>query len=168
MRSFVVCLALLAACAVAVVSRPEIARADHHEGKAAAPDPWDGKKAAAAATALAEAVDGLRTALRQQPPPGAGIAPGGGSQARYRLRDRLRLMESESRHLRDELARGASRDETFPTFERINEIRRDAVVQGERMFLAEPVKQKIIAAREPLHELAGYYGVKVDRQLRMR
>ena len=77
-------------------------------------------------------------------------------------------MESESRHLADELARGASRDETLPTFERVNTIRRDAVQQAQRVFLQQPVKDRIIAARDPLEELAGYYGIEIDRQLRMR
>jgi hypothetical protein len=167
MRSLVVSLAMLLACTVTFVAGGGSARADHHEG-AAAEDPWNQEKAAAAAAKLAAALDGLRTALRQQPPPGTGIAPGGGQRATHQLRDRLRLMESESRHLADELARGASRDETLPTFERVNTIRRDAVHQAQRVFLQQPVKDRIIAARDPLEELAGYYGIEIDRQLRMR
>ena len=80
--------------------------------------------------------------------------PGGGSSAqRYRLKDRLRLMESESKHLASALGDGEGRDETYPVFQRIDEIRRDAVEDAERMFLQQPVLEKIQAARPVMEEL---------------
>ncbi len=148
------------------------AAADHHEaGKDVSARPenapvWNQQKAAAAAASLASSLDGLRDALRRQPD--STMVPGGGSRSRHRLRDRLRLMESESKQLTQQLGDGRSRDETFPIFERINLIRRDAVEQAQRMFLQQPVIEKIDAARGPLEELAGYYGVELDRQLEIR
>ncbi len=77
-------------------------------------------------------------------------------------------MESESKQLALQLGEGRSRDETFPIFERINLIRRDAVEQAQRMFLQKPVIEKIEAARGPLEELASFYGVELDRRLQTR
>ena len=139
------------------------------EDVAARPDnapAWDQAKATAAAQSLASSLDGLRTALRQQP--SNTLAPGTGSRSLHRLRDRLRLMESESNQLAQQLGEGRGRDETFPIFERINLIRRDAVEQAQRMFIQKPVMEQIEAARGPLKELAGLYGVELDRQLRIR
>lgn len=148
------------------------AAAEHHEaGKDVSARPenapaWDQAKATAAAQSLAASVDGLRTALRNQP--SSSIVPGGGSRPRHKLLDRLRLMESESKHLAGVLEEGQGRDETLPVFERINQIRRDAVEQAQRMFLQQPVIEKIESARGPLEELAGYYGVELNRRLQIR
>ena len=127
-------------------------------------DSWDQEKAAAAATELAASLDGLRDALRSEPPPGIGS----GARTRHELRDRLRLMENESKHLAAELTDGQGRDATYPVFQRINEIRRAAVDNAQRMYLQQPVLDKIESARGPLEKLAGYYGVKLDHQLEMR
>ncbi len=127
---------------------------------------WDQARVTAAAQSLAGSLDGLRDALRRQPDPS--MVPGGGSRSRHRLRDRLRLMESESKQLALQLGEGRSRDETFPIFERIDLIRRDAVEQARRMFLQQPVAEKIDAARGPLEELSGFYGVELDRRLQTR
>ena len=124
----------------------------------------DSFEATAAATELAASLDGLRDALRKAPPPGIG----GGMRSRHELRDRLRLMENESKHLAAELKDGQGRDATYPVFQRINSIRRDAVDDAQRMYLQQPVLDKIESAREPLEKLAGYYGVKLDHQLEVR
>ena len=79
---------------------------------------WDQQKATSAAESLATSLDGLRTALRQQP--SMTLARGTGSRSIHRLRDRLRLMESESKQLAQQLGEGRGRDETLPIFERIN------------------------------------------------
>ncbi len=150
------CLAAASASGSAedVAARPENAPA------------WDQAEATAAAQSLAAALDGLRDALRRQPD--ASMVPGAGSRSRHRLPDRLRLMESESKQLALQLGEGRSRDETFPIFERINLIRRDAVEDARRMFLQQPVIEKIEAARGPLEELASFYGVELDRRLPTR
>jgi hypothetical protein len=127
-------------------------------------DSWDQEKAAAAATELAASLDGLRDALRNEP--STGIGPG--ERSGHELRDRLRLMENESKHLAAELKDGQGRDATYPVFQRINGLRRDAVEDAQRMYLQQPVRDKIESARGPLEKLAGYYGVKLDHQLEMR
>lgn len=131
-----------------------------------AADPWNAEKAAAAATRLAEALNGLRDALRKAPGGMGGFA--GGSSGVHSLRDRLRLMESESKHLARQLRDGEGRDETYPVFRRIDEIRRSAVDPAERMFLQQPVLEKIQVARPAMEELAGYYGVELKHQLETR
>jgi hypothetical protein len=127
-------------------------------------DSWNQEKAAAAATELAASLDGLRDALRNEPSPGIGSS----ERPRHELKDRLRLMENESKHLAAELKDGQGRDATYPVFQRINSIRRDAVEDAQRMYLQQPVRDKIESARGPLEKLAGYYGVKLDHQLEMR
>ena len=98
------------------------------------------------------------------------LSPGIGSseRPRHELKDRLRLMENESKHLAAELKDGQGRDATYPVFQRINSIRRDAVEDAQRVYLQQPVRDKIESARGPLEKLAGYYGVKLDHQLEMR
>ena len=148
------------------------AAASHHEAErdvSARPEnapAWDQTKATSAAQSLAASLEGLRAALRRQPT--TTIAPGGGSRARNKLLDRLRLMESESKHLARVLEEGQGRDETLPVFERINEIRRFAVEQAQRMFLQKPVIDKIESARGSLEVLAGLYGVELNRTLEIR
>jgi hypothetical protein len=132
---------------------------------APAPDPtaWNQERAASQAADLEAALSGLRTALRNEP--SASIVPGGGSRQRHRIRDRLRLMENESKYLASQLKDGIGRDETLPVFERIDEIRRDVVQDARRIFLQKPVLDKIDAARGPLEELAGLYGVELRQQM---
>jgi hypothetical protein len=135
---------------------------------APAPDPtaWDQERAASQAADLDTALSGLRDALRNEP--SASIVPGGGSMQRHRIRDRLRVMENESRFLAEQLKGGSSRDETLPVFERIDLIRRDAVEDARRIFLSKPVLDKIDAARGPLEELAKLYGVELRQQMPQR
>jgi len=161
-RRLVLLVAALLCLAVASASGSEEDVAARPENAPA----WDQRKATAAAQSLASSLDGLRTALRQQP--STSMAPGTGSRSLNRLRDRLRLMESESKQLAQQLGEGRSRDETFPIFERINLIRRDAAEQGQRMFIQKPVMEQIESARGPLADLAGLYGVELDRQLQTR
>ena len=132
---------------------------------APAPDPtaWNQERASSQAADLETALSGLRQALRNEP--SASIVPGGGSRQRHRIRDRLRLMENESRYLASQLKEGRGRDETLPVFERIDEIRRDVVQDARRIFLQKPVLDKIDAARGPLEELAKLYGVQLRQQL---
>ncbi len=146
---------------------PAVVTAEDAPAVSAAPPPtaiaWNQEQAATMAADLAQALNGLRDALRREPD--SSIVPGGGSRQKHRVRDRLRLMETESKYLASQLRDGRGRDETLPVFKRINEIRRDTADDARRMFLQEPVLAKIDAAREPLEELAGFYGVKLEGQL---
>ena len=74
-----------------------------------------------------------------------------------RLKDRLRVMRSESRHLANELKKGKSHDETVYAFERLMELVRDARELANSLSLEEPTIARIEAARKSLDEIAQYY-----------
>ena len=121
---------------------------------AAAPVKWDQEKAAAIAFQLYEGVDSLYDTLYKQGSSGR-LASGGLDY--NRLKDRVRVMRSESRHLANELKKGKGHDETVHAFERLMQLVRDARELANSLFLEEPTIAKIKAARKSLDEIARYY-----------
>jgi hypothetical protein len=122
------------------------------EGSAQA---WEQEAVTALAAELVGAVNGLRDSMRRDAPPDT--RAGAQSRLRFRLLDRLRLIEAEARALQRALAGGASQDETFHIFRRIDELRRDAADDARRMFVPEGTTQKMEAARAVLEKLRPYY-----------
>jgi len=115
--------------------------------------PWDQEKTAALAGELESAVSGLRDAVRKSP------MWGNPQQKRtlYRIADKLRLIESESASLHAQLVKGAGMDETLPTYERIQRLRRDAQVHAAKTDVSAFTKPKLDRATEVLGLIAPYY-----------
>ena len=88
-----------------------------------APVKWNQEEAAAIALQLYEGVDSLDDTLYKQ---GSSDRMDSGGLDYHRLRDRVRVMRSESRHLANELKKGKGHDETIYAFERLMELVRDA------------------------------------------
>ena len=93
--------------------------------------------------------------IRTEPP--ATIASGQ-ERSRHRLIDTLRLLRSESDHLWKRLQAGGTREETYPVFQRINELRRRAAEDARRIMLTKPVIEEIESARAVLAQMAPIYG----------
>ena len=122
---------------------------------AAAPAKWDQQKAAAIALQLSEQVNSLYDAIYKQGSQSGQMTSGGLDYDR--LKDRVRVMRYESRHLANELKKGKGHDETVHAFERLMELVRDARLLGNRLFLEEPTIAQIKAARKSLDQIAQYY-----------
>ena len=118
---------------------------------------WDQDRVAKIGDSLSTAASELHSAMRKVPPPTAGS---GQSRAWHRAIDRVRLIQSESRRLATRLADGKGHDETFPVWERLMMLVRDAREEGRRLFIAEPVMDKIAGVRDQLRQLAPYYDPK--------
>jgi hypothetical protein len=125
-------------------------------GRAGEPRAWDQAEVTALADQLFEAVKDLRESVRTANAPS--IASGQ-ARATHRLRDELRLIRNEARHLARRLREGAGRDETLPVFRRIEELRRKAAEDARRIMLVQPILDRIDAARSVLEKLAPYYAV---------
>jgi len=140
---------LLAAILLAVVLQPSI-------GRAGEPPAWDQAEVAALADELYEAVKDLRESVRRAGDPGV---VSGQARSTHRLRDSLRVIANEARHLATRLHEGAGRDETLPVFQRIGELRLRAAEDARRIDLLQPVRDRIEAARSVLEKLEPYYAV---------
>jgi hypothetical protein len=117
---------------------------------------WEQDQVAAAARKLADAVKDLRSEVRKQGSPGVASMQ---SRAWHRFTDELRLIESESKELASALEAGRGHDETLPIFERMQMLIRDAREESRSLMIAQPVQQRIDAAREALRALEPYYDV---------
>ena len=119
---------------------------------------WDQAKVTELAQAFSKDIQAVKLAYRREP--GEMIATGD-RRSRYELKQSIRLLDSEARHLAKQLADGKGRDETYPVFRRLEEIRREAGVHARRTMLTQPTLEKIAAARSHLEGLAPYYGAEL-------
>jgi hypothetical protein len=117
--------------------------------------PWDQAKVTALAQDLAKSVNGINDALAKLSPP---TVPGTGRRAFFELRDNARRIESETRRLADELAKGKGLDETAGAYKHISMQRRDAAENIRNAgMIPQDVTAKIEGARDLLNELDKYY-----------
>ncbi|UCE85394.1 MAG: hypothetical protein JSU66_13780 [Deltaproteobacteria bacterium] len=147
----------LAALAAAVLTSAALAQTE--PAAEAAPQAetmeWDQVQATSIARQLADAVKDLRAAFRREGPPGREQMQ---SRAHHQMRDDLRMIRNETAFLARELEAGKGRDETTPAFRRIGMLVRDAQRLAPRLFIQEPVQQKIDVARTYWDQLQPYYG----------
>lgn len=115
---------------------------------------WDQEKVTAVAAELVEATGDLQTTLRRQPPPTTGQP---GKRAFHQLRDDVSAIDSTARRLRNALAEGAGREETFPTYRRMISSVRSASSELRRTNLGEPAAGKVKAAGDVLRRLQPFY-----------
>ncbi len=159
-------LVALALVLTAGAARSEDEPAPEEATAAAAETPaWDQAQVTEIAKELAATIDPLRTALREQPPPQRGS---GQTNSQTRLRDTLRQLRNSTEQLVARLEAGAGREETFPIFQRIQELRRVAAEDGRRIFISDQVGTSIEATREPLGRLAPYFGQTFEPGLKKR
>jgi hypothetical protein len=79
-------------------------------------------------------------------------------RAHHQMRDDLRMIRNETAHLARELEAGKGREETLSSFRRIGMLVRDAQRLAPRLFIQEPVQQRIDTARKHWDQLQPYYG----------
>jgi len=134
----------LLACGLAAV--PTLAAAE----RAA----WDQARVTAIAADLSSATDNLYDAFYKLPPPS--VAQQG--KFYYSIKQKLRVLKNETRHLANELKQGGTLDSTLPTYQNIQQLRRsvqdDARMSG---FVPEDVLALADKARDAGLRLAPYY-----------
>jgi hypothetical protein len=138
---------------IATLALAGTAGAAHHESAEHGPG-WDQEAAARLAAELAESVKGIRKAVRQ-----AGAPSMGSMQARkfHQFTDKLRVIESESKHLAGALADGEGREQTRPAYDRLQLLVRDARELARSLFIQQSIQDRIDVARAKLDALAAYY-----------
>ena len=115
---------------------------------------WDQQRVTALSAELAEACGALYDTFVKQPQ-----ATIGSGQARdyYRLRQVVRRLRGEARHLSSALAKGEGYDETLPIYENLMVTVRDARELAQRTFTTAFVLDKAAAAGDVLRRIAPYY-----------
>lgn len=114
---------------------------------------WDQATMIAIATAFHDTVKDLRATVR-------GLNKAGRpKQNRINVLalETLKKLETSARKLRDELAKGKGRDETYRLMRRIDLLRNDAAVLARYAMMAGHVQAKLAAAAGILEELEFYY-----------
>ena len=116
--------------------------------------PWDQQKVTQIASQLAEAVSGVYDEFRMQP---AITIASMQANARYKLQDELRLLESETRELARQLKSGEGLDATQPIYDRIGGVAREAREYARKQLVVEPVQKRVDRAEELWAQLTPYY-----------
>ncbi len=116
--------------------------------------PWDQERVTALAGELQQKTHELRNAVRRVPPPTLGQP---GQRAFHRLRDELGAIEATARRLHKALAKGATREETFPTYRRLILAVRSASQEVPRLGGGRDDAPRIAATAEVLRQLRQYY-----------
>ena len=119
---------------------------------------WDQERVTALGAELAKACDALYDTFRKEPQSNIGS---GQSSAYYRLRQLIRRVRGEARHLSSSLAKGEGYDQTLPIFENLSILVRDASENARRIFTSDFVMEKATAAGDARRRIAPYYDPKV-------
>jgi hypothetical protein len=115
---------------------------------------WNQEEVTAVAVQLQEATQELYDSFYKQPTQGIGS---GQARAYQELKQQLRRVRQESRHLAAALTKGEDHDETLPIYRNLMEEVRDAQENARRVFSTGPVIEKANVAREALEKLSTYY-----------
>lgn len=117
---------------------------------------WDQQRVTTLAANLAEAVGALYDEFYNQP----GTAGTGQSGAHYRLKQLLRRVKTEARHLAAAVKDGKGHEETLPIYEHLMEIVRDARIEVQKQFTSGPLLDKAAAVGDALLQIGPYYDAK--------
>lgn len=118
---------------------------------------WDQQRVTKLAEGLSKAVDELNDEFYNQPPSTIGS---GQSHSFLRLKQDIRRVRSEARHLKSALADGKGHDETLPIFEHLMVIVRDAREEVQKQFTSSQLLGKATAAGDALRQVEPYYDAK--------
>ena len=115
---------------------------------------WNQEEVTAVAQQLQVATTELYDSFYKQPTQGIGS---GQARAYQELKQQLRRVRQESRHLASSLTKGEAHDETLPIYRNLMEEVRDAQENARRVFSTGPVIEKANTTREALEKLSTYY-----------
>ncbi len=115
---------------------------------------WDQAEVARLAQELRTATESLYDTFVKQPTPGLGSMQ---SHAFYRLKQMVRLLRIEARHLASSLEEDEGREQTLPTYENLMQLTRSARDEAASVFVAHDIGQRAAAVRGVLNRLGPYY-----------
>ena len=118
---------------------------------------WDQERVTALAAELSAACDALYDTFVKEPVQGRGSA---NARDYYQLRQVIRRLKGEAKHLSASLAAGEGYDETLPIYESLMSMVRDARELSQRIFTSNYVLDKAAAAGDVLRRIAPYYDPK--------
>jgi len=126
--------------------------------RAVEPQPWEQEGVTQIAWELAVSVAEMREAFRREP-----IADLGSLQmnARYRLEEKLQLLDGETQALWSHLQNGQGLDATLPLYDRIGSLARDAREEARKQSVAKPVQDRVDHAEATWARLTPYYAKEV-------
>jgi hypothetical protein len=113
---------------------------------------WDQAKVTSLAKQLDAAAQALYDTFFNQPKPIVGQ-----ERAFYRLKQDIRHIKNDAKQLARELAKGAGREETQPSYEDLMQSVRRAQDNAARVFTAKDLNEKAGAARAVLNQISPYY-----------
>lgn len=114
---------------------------------------WDQARVAQIAEEFAAAMKELRREIRAAPPNTDPTR----QRARYEAIEDVRIMTNSSAHLASQLKAGKGREETFPTWRRLDLLRRDFEESARKSMIPDPIMEKILKAGELLIRLTPYF-----------
>jgi hypothetical protein len=115
---------------------------------------WDPARVTGLSKELTTASEALYATFLQQPPPSVGSMQ---TQAYYRLKQWVRLLRIEARHLATSLEKGEGREQTLPLYENLMQLVRSARDDAGRVFVGHEVGERAAAVRGVLNQLGPYY-----------
>ena len=118
---------------------------------------WDQERVTALGAELSEACNALYDTFLKEP---AKTLGSGQSKDYYRLRQLVRRIKTEAKHLSSALAKGEGYDQTLPIYENLMTMVRDARAIAKRTFTSNYVLDKAAATGDLLRRIAPYYDPK--------
>ena len=118
---------------------------------------WDQERVTALGAELSEACNALYDTFVKEPQKTIGS---GQSTDYYRLRQVIRRIKTEAKHLSAALEKGEGYDQTLPIYEHLMTMVRDAREIAKRTFTSNYVLDKAAATGDVLRRIAPYYDPK--------
>jgi len=118
---------------------------------------WDQERVTAIGAELSEACNALYDTFVKEPEKTIGS---GQSKDYYRLRQLVRRIKTEAKHLSSALAKGEGYDQTLPIYENLMTMVRDARAIAKRTFTSNYVLDKAAVTSDLLRRIAPYYDPK--------
>ena len=117
------------------------------------PVKWDQDRVTLYASELNTAIGALREEVRRQPEQ----TPFAKRQAQRDLDEDMRLIDSSTSYLLEQLKSGAGREQTEATFRRIDSLRLNAAEHARRSLLPDPLMKDLVHAGELWNRMKPYY-----------
>ena len=114
---------------------------------------WNQQDAAKVAGELESAISGLRLKVRASP----NVDNPQLRRPMFEILDLLRQIEFNTTSLHAQLQKGAGMEETLPTYNRLQQLRREAEVKAQRVDVSAITRPSLDKARELLAQLEPYY-----------
>jgi len=114
---------------------------------------WDQAAVTESAGKLRAAIDGLRDVLMSSPQ----IENPATRKYMFQIMDNLRQMEFSSQTLHSYLKKGSGMEETLPTYNRLQQLRRETEVLSRRVDITAVTQPKLDEARTWLAKIEPYY-----------